>query len=200
MQRRHRVLRQRLEEREMQQVDVEVQDVELAAARAHFVQHREMCGDIGLERRGVEPDRLVAHRCEPRPRPRVAACEQRDVVAERHQRFGEVRDDPFGPAVKARRHRLAQRGDLRDLHRLKARRKWRNLTPSVYESATASDVSRTVQTLSVDSDARGSARPAKGTDPPVIQHGRASDQAAEMREMRHARLRAGHAQYSSITA
>ena len=71
MQRRHRARRNPLEQREMQQVDVEMQHVELVRALAHLVQHREVRGDVGFERRRIEADRLIAHRREPRGGPRI---------------------------------------------------------------------------------------------------------------------------------
>jgi hypothetical protein len=38
-----------------------MKDVELVGALAHLVQHREMRGDVGLERGGVESNCLLTH-------------------------------------------------------------------------------------------------------------------------------------------
>jgi hypothetical protein len=71
------------------------------------MQHRKMRGDVGLERGGIEAQRLIAHRCELGARPGVPAREQRHIVAQRHERFGQVRDHAFGATVQPRRYRLA---------------------------------------------------------------------------------------------
>ena len=48
--------------------------------------------------------------------PRVAAGEQRDLVALANQLLGQVRDDALGAAVARRRHALDERRHLRDAH------------------------------------------------------------------------------------
>ena len=106
-----------LEERKMDQVDVEMQDVELVAPLVQLVQHRQMGREVGLERAGIEPDGLVAHRHERGPGPRLGTGEQRHLVAELDQGVGEVGDDPFRAAVEAGRDRLVERRDLGNLHK-----------------------------------------------------------------------------------
>jgi hypothetical protein len=73
--------RERLEERKMEEVDVEMQHVELVAPFVQLVQHREMRREVGVERAGIEPDRLVAHGHERGPGPRLGAREQGHLVA-----------------------------------------------------------------------------------------------------------------------
>ena len=103
------------QQREVQVVAVEVDDVE--------------AGDV-LEDQLHQPDvvrqRLPAVRVAPQgPRAggdqlrrclRVAAGEQRDLVPQPHQLFGQVGDDTLRAAVQLRRHALIQRGDLCDSH------------------------------------------------------------------------------------
>ena len=100
MQRGQRAVRERLEEREMKQIDVEMEHIELVGARADLVQHREMRGNVGLERVRIEPHCLLAHRDEARPRAGVAAREERHIVAELHERIRQVGYDPFGAAIE----------------------------------------------------------------------------------------------------
>jgi hypothetical protein len=114
--RRHGARRALLEEREVDEVDMEMQDVELVLPSAHVVQLREMGREVGLERRRVEPDRLVTHRHERGLGPRLGGREQRHLVAELRQGIRQMRHDPFRAAVEAWRHRLVQRCDLRDPH------------------------------------------------------------------------------------
>ena len=59
VQRGHGPLRQLLEDREVDEIDVEVEDVELVRPAVKLVQHGEMGGEIG-QRVRVEPDGLVA--------------------------------------------------------------------------------------------------------------------------------------------
>src|SRR5438552_2293344 len=101
MQSGQRPVRDTLEKREMQQVDVKMQYVEFVRAQTHLVQHRKMCCDVGLELRGVKTNRLLAHHDEARLGAGVTAREQRDVLAERNQGIRKVRDHSLGAAVKA---------------------------------------------------------------------------------------------------
>ncbi len=105
-----------LEQRELQHVGVEVQHVELVNAAAHLVQHRQMCGQVGLQGRGIKADGLVAHRRQAGLGGGVSAGEQRDLVAEVDQRVAEVRHDPFRSAIELRGHRFVERGNLSNFH------------------------------------------------------------------------------------
>jgi hypothetical protein len=116
MQRGHGAGRHVLEHREMQHVGVEVDDVELVAPLVQIGQHRQVRGDIRLQRRRVEPDRLIARRRQMRPGARFGAGEQRHVVAQVDQSFAEVGDHALGAAVEPRRHGFVQRRNLGDLH------------------------------------------------------------------------------------
>ena len=47
----------------------------------------------------------------------VAACEERDLMAELDQLVNEPGDDPLGAAIKLRRNAFGQGSKLRDPHR-----------------------------------------------------------------------------------
>ena len=105
----------RPKQRELKLVDMEVQDVELVGALAHAIEHQHVIGDR-IDDAGIEPQRLGHAGHEIGRRDRIAAGKQRDVMAERHELFGQIGDDPFGAAIKPWRHALDQRRDLRDFH------------------------------------------------------------------------------------
>ena len=115
MQRGDRAACDRPEQREMELVDMEVQDVEVVGALAHAVQHQHVIGDR-IADAGVEPQRRGHAGHQIGRRDRIAAREQRHVMAERHQFFGQVGNDPLGAAIKPWGNALHQRRDLRDFH------------------------------------------------------------------------------------
>ncbi len=108
---------------------MEVQHVEVVGAAPHLVQHREVCGNVGFERRRIEAYGLLAHRHEARRRLCLSTCEQRDVVPLVHQRIGEVGHDALGSAVETRRNRFGEGGDLRDAQR--TAKDWRHRVGNV---------------------------------------------------------------------
>src|SRR4030095_14534159 len=91
-------------------------DVEIVGATAHLVQHHEMVGHMVLDRR-VEAQRHVGAPDQPVRRPRIAAGEQGYIVSLTDEFLGQIRNDPLGAAVQARRAALGARGDLGNLHR-----------------------------------------------------------------------------------
>jgi hypothetical protein len=115
MQRRQRAAGLIAENGEMELVDVEVQDVELIGHAAHLVEHHHVMGD-GIAHGRVEAQRLGRTGHEPRRGDRIAAGEQRDIVALCDQRVSQVGHDPFGAAIELRRNPFHQRCDLGDLH------------------------------------------------------------------------------------
>ena len=117
VQRGHERRRLAREQRERIIVEMKMQDVEIARALIDALQHHHV-QRVGIAHRAVEPQRPRPHRFELRRGLRIAAGEQRDLVAERDQFLGEPRHDPFGSTIKLRRHRLRQRGDLRNMHRI----------------------------------------------------------------------------------
>ena len=115
MQRRQCAVRNSLEEREMNQVDMKMENIELVSPSPYFVQHGEMRGDVRFKRGGVEPDRPLPHGDEPPRGSGLAAGEKRDVVAKLHKRVRQVGNDPFGPTVEGGWHGFGQRRNLGDL-------------------------------------------------------------------------------------
>ena len=119
--------RDRPEQRKLKLVDMEVHDIEVVSALAHAIEHQHVIGNRVADA-GVEPQRLGHARHQIRRRDRIAAREQRHVVAERHQLLGEVGNDPLSAAVKPWRHAFDQGRDLRDLHRVSC---WGRIPPRV---------------------------------------------------------------------
>ena len=117
MERGQRAAGEVFEERKLQQIHVEMDHIEFLRAPSHLVQHRKVSGDVGLERRRVQTDCVLADRNQLRVRPCVAAGEQRHVVSELHQRVGKVGDNPLGASIEFWRDGFDQRGDLGDFQR-----------------------------------------------------------------------------------
>ena len=115
VQRRHRAVDEVADQRIVQNVDVKVKDVEFVRHLAHRIQHHDVMRRRVLDA-GIEPQGGVAERKKAGGRGRIAAGEQRHVVAEPHQFLGQIGDDPLGAPVLARRNTLHQRGDLGDFH------------------------------------------------------------------------------------
>jgi hypothetical protein len=116
VQRGERAVGERMEQREMKEVDMEMQNVEFLDSLAHLVEHEHVVGDGVLDGR-IEPQRGHGAAGELGGGDGIAAGEQRHVVPELHQFFGQIGDDPLGAAIQARRHALHQGGDLRNTHR-----------------------------------------------------------------------------------
>jgi hypothetical protein len=87
-------------------LDMEMQDVKLISTATHLVP------DLG-----IQPKRPLRTTHQFRAGPRIAAGEERHLVALRHQLFRQIGNDPFGTAVEARRAAFGERGNLGDLHR-----------------------------------------------------------------------------------
>ena len=102
-------------EREMQQINMEMDDVEIVGLAAHVVQHHQMVGQ-GVLDGGIESQGHVRAADQFRRGPRVAAGKQGDVVALMNKFFGEVGNHPLGAAVEVGRHAFHQRGNLRNPH------------------------------------------------------------------------------------
>ena len=75
---------------------MEVNHVEAMGLLKDPLEHEEVGGD-GIPRIRIESQSAGAYRDQLGVRFRVAAGEQRDVVAEGHQLFGEVGDDALRP-------------------------------------------------------------------------------------------------------
>jgi hypothetical protein len=115
------MMRDSLEERQMNEIDVEVDHVEIGDPIAQRVEHREVCGQVGFQRSGIEANRLIAHRHKLRRGSGVGARKQGDIMAELDQCVGQVRDHPLRATVKPGRDRFVQGRDLGNSHRLRIR-------------------------------------------------------------------------------
>jgi hypothetical protein len=114
--RRDRLFRDVREEREMQHVGMEVDDVELVGGLPDARQHGHVSGEVGLQRRGVQPYGAIADGHQPRRRLRLRAGEQGDVVPEGDEGVGEGGHHALRAAVEVGWHGLIERRNLRDLH------------------------------------------------------------------------------------
>ena len=103
------------EQREMQVVDMEVQDVEFGRPPAHPIEHDHVIGQR-IPNRGLESERLLRARRQFRRSQRVAAREQGDLVSLADQLLGKIGGDPLRAAVQAGWHAFDQRRDLRNSH------------------------------------------------------------------------------------
>jgi hypothetical protein len=87
MQCRQRAVGEISDQREMQQIDVEMQDIKLMRAAANFLQHHHLMRQLVLDRR-VKPQRDVRAGYEPGVGDGVAAGKKRDFVALCNKFFG----------------------------------------------------------------------------------------------------------------
>ena len=108
-------VRDRPEQRKLELVDMEVQDVEFIGALAHAIEHQHVVGNW-IADAVFEPQRFGYARHKIGGRDRIAAGKEGDLMAERHQLLGQVGDDPLGAAIEARGNAFDQRRDLRDFH------------------------------------------------------------------------------------
>ena len=103
------------EQRERHVVEVKVQHVEFMRTLTHAFEQQH------VRREGVADRRIEAQRARPCGFERrtgfgVAACEQRHIVAEVHERIGEVGHHALGAAVEFRGDCFVQRCNLCDSH------------------------------------------------------------------------------------
>lgn len=82
----------------MKIVDVKMKKIEFACAREDFFQQHEMMRER-IHDLFVEPQRPLGTRHQTRPRDRIAAGEQSDIVALPYQFFRKIGDDAFRAAV-----------------------------------------------------------------------------------------------------
>ena len=118
VQRGHGSRRKIFEERKMDEIDMEMQKIEFVPARMKFMQHGQVSGQVRFQRTRIEPNGLIAYRNQRRPCVGLRTREQRDLVPKLHESVGQVRHDAFGAAIQAWRHRLIQRRDLSDFHKM----------------------------------------------------------------------------------
>jgi hypothetical protein len=100
--------------REVEVIDVKVDDVEFVGHITDPVDHHHMRQKLVVD--GMEPERARPGRNQPRFGHGISAREQRDVVALAHQLIGEIGDDSFGSAIQSGRNAFVEGRDLRDSH------------------------------------------------------------------------------------
>jgi hypothetical protein len=101
--------------REVEVVDMEVNDIELPRHAAHALEQQDVMGEL-VDAVIVETQRPRRDGHERRVRDGIAAGKERHVVALPNELVGQIRDDPFGAAVVPGRYAFVQRRDLCDPH------------------------------------------------------------------------------------
>ena len=94
----HALVGQILEQRVLQEIDMEVDHVELMSPPADGVEHHKMAGDVIADAR--EPKALRNTGNKLRRGFRVATGEERDIVPLRHEFLREIGHHPFRAAVE----------------------------------------------------------------------------------------------------
>jgi hypothetical protein len=99
----------------MQVIQVKVEAVEIIGAAVDLLDGAHVVGQ-GIHAALVQPERSLAHRDQLGVGDRVAAGEQGDLVAGRHQLLGKIGNHPLGPTIEFGRNALEQRRDLGYFH------------------------------------------------------------------------------------
>src|ERR1700680_1315997 len=106
---------QRAEKREMDQIDVKMENVEFLRVLPYLIDHQHEVwnavahGRIKAERTSTTGNQLGAG-------DRIPTCKERRPVAEPNKFFGQIGSDPLGAAVETRRNALNERSDLCNFH------------------------------------------------------------------------------------
>ena len=101
-----------LEQRQLNEVDVKVDEIILVGIGADLVDHRHGIGNMTVDPVESQSTRRAGYQFGRRFA--VAAGIERHIMAEIDQRFGEPPDDSFGPTVELGRNGFGQRRDLGD--------------------------------------------------------------------------------------
>src|SRR5206468_1897403 len=115
MKRRYRPSSDGSEQRTMQKVDMEMQNVEFLSTTADLFQHDEGSRDRGFVAT-VQAQGPVRTTDQLGRGLAVATREQCHVVADAHQLLRQVTDDSFGAAIASWGNALYERGNLGDFH------------------------------------------------------------------------------------
>ena len=105
MQRRDGAANHRPEQRELELVDMEMDDVKFLGSFVHPAHHQHEIGNR-IAHRAIEPQRHGNTGDEVGRSDRVAAGEQRHVMAEADEFFRKIRNDPLSAAIKPRGNTL----------------------------------------------------------------------------------------------
>ena len=106
---------QRAEKREMEEIDVKMENVELLRVLAYLIDHQHEVrnavahGRIEAERASTTGNQLGAG-------DRIPARKERHIVAKPDKFFGQIGNDPLSAAIETRRNTLNERSDLCDFH------------------------------------------------------------------------------------
>jgi hypothetical protein len=114
VQRRHAFMKQVLEQRELQQIDVKMDDVEFVSAAAYPFQHHKHTGRMIADASQAQALRTKGNQF--RGCSGVAARKKRDVVTFSHEFFGKPGNYSFSTSIKTWRNGFGQRCYLRNPH------------------------------------------------------------------------------------
>src|SRR5580765_3307371 len=103
-------------EREPHEIEMGVNDVEVAGFSQRLL-HQHRHGGIAVEDPGIQSQGSSADRFEASGSDRISARKQGHVVTEPNQLFGEVGHDPFRSSIEFRWNALPQGGNLGNSHR-----------------------------------------------------------------------------------
>ena len=101
--------------REVHEVGMEVEDVELAGLPLDLFKHHDVEGDVVADI-WVKPQRLAAHWDQVCPCSGTPAGKQGDLVSLPDELICQIGDHTFGASVKTGRHAFDEGSNLRDLH------------------------------------------------------------------------------------
>src|ERR1700693_2514128 len=102
---------QRAEKREMEQIDVKMENVEFLRVLANLIDHQHEVRNAVAHGR-IKAERASATRNQLGAGDRVPTCKDRHVVAEPDKFLSQIGSDPLGAAVETRRNALDERSDL----------------------------------------------------------------------------------------
>jgi hypothetical protein len=113
--RRYRAANKVLDDREVQNIDVEVENIELVSVPTHLIEHHDVVRDMIANPR-VQTLCGLGARNQLGAGLRVAACEQRHLMPLGNQLLGQVRYDTLRSTIEARRAAFGKWSNLRNFH------------------------------------------------------------------------------------
>jgi hypothetical protein len=116
MQRRDRAIGEIPDQREMQEIGMEVKHIKFVRPPADFLQHHDLMRQMIFDGR-IKTERHIRARHELRGGDRISAGKKRDVMALGDQFFGEIGNNALGSPIEFGRNTFSERCDLSDLHR-----------------------------------------------------------------------------------
>src|ERR1700732_676514 len=96
---------QRAEKREVEEIDVKMENVEVLRVLAYLIDHQhEMRNAVAHGR--IEAERARTTGAQLGAGDRIPTCKERHIVAKPHEFFGQIGSDPFDAAIQTRRNTL----------------------------------------------------------------------------------------------